>query len=64
MKNTFEYRMGDMLLAYHTDEQDRVSMSLVPAALRDRMLEKDYEPEPIVQIHARIVPCAAAAGVI
>ena len=53
MKRYSEFRFGDMLLVYYTDGQDRVSMSLVPAALADRMLEKEYRPEPLVQVHAK-----------
>ena len=53
MKRYSEYVFGDMLLAYGLDEQGRVSMSLVPASMRDRVLDKEYRPEPLVQIHAR-----------
>ena len=53
MKRYSEYMAGDMLLTYQTDEEDRVSMSLVPASMAGRMLTKEYNPEPIVQIHAR-----------
>ncbi|MBQ5412390.1 MAG: hypothetical protein IIU19_03320, partial [Oscillospiraceae bacterium] len=38
---------------YDLDEQDRVSMSLIPASMRDRTLRKEYHPEPLLQIHAR-----------
>ena len=48
-----EYVLGDMLLTYEKDDQDRVSMSLIPASMKDRVLRKEYRPEPLVQIHAR-----------
>ena len=48
-----EISFGDMLLAYDLDEGNRVSMSLIPAEMKDRVLEKEYRPEPLVQIHAR-----------
>lgn len=53
MEQTREYVFGDMLLAYDTDEQGRISMRVIPAALRDRVLRKEYTAEPPVQIHAR-----------
>ncbi len=52
MKSYSRYRFGDMLLSYHMDEKQRVSMTLVPAAKEDQIAEKEYHPEPIVQIHA------------
>ena len=48
-----EYRVGDMLLNYYTDDEKRVSMSLIPASMAGRVLKKECRPEPIVQIHAR-----------
>ena len=53
MKRYNQYRFGDMTLLYMLDEQDRMSMELVPAGTEDRMLRKEYRPEPMVQIHAR-----------
>ena len=52
MKRYSEFILGDMLLSYDTDEQGCVSMSLIPASMKDRVLEKEYYPEPLVQIHA------------
>ena len=53
MKRYSEYILGDMLLVYGLDEQNCVSMTLIPISMQDRILEKEYHPEPIVQIHAR-----------
>ncbi len=53
MKEISEYILGDMLLIYSADDQERVSMQLIPLALRDRRLQKEYTAEPLVQIHAR-----------
>ena len=53
MKRFSEIILGDMLLVYDTDEQDCVSMSLIPAHMKGRILQKEYRPEPLVQIHAR-----------
>ena len=48
-----EYILGDMLLSYQIDEKDRISMHLIPAAKKEQTVEKEYEPEPLVQLHAR-----------
>ena len=53
MEKTAEYRLGDMLLTYFTDGDGRISMTLIPAGMKDRVLEKEYRPEPLVQLHAR-----------
>ena len=53
MEKIAEVRMGDMLLTYHRDENGRVSMTLIPADMKDSAKKKDYHPEPLVQIHAR-----------
>ena len=53
MKRYSEFILGDMLLAYDTDEQNCVSMSLIPVTMKDRVLKKEYHPEPLVQIHTR-----------
>ena len=53
MKQYSEFCLGDMLLTYSLDEQNRMSMSLIPAALKDQAADKAYNPEPLVQIHAR-----------
>ena len=48
-----QFTLGDMLLQYNLDEQNRVSMSLIPLAMKDKVREKAYTPEPLVQIHAK-----------
>ncbi len=53
MKPASEYLFGDMLLTYLTDEQGRISMRLIPSALREKVLRKAYDAEPLAQIHAR-----------
>ena len=53
MKHYSEILFGDMLLLYSLDDQERMSMSLVPACRRDSIRDKAYSPEPLVQIHAR-----------
>ena len=53
MKRYSEFCLGDMLLSYSLDEQDCVSMTLIPVSMKDRRMEKKHQPEPIVQIHAR-----------
>ena len=53
MKRYSQFVLGDMLLTYDTDDRQRVSMGLVPAAMKDRVMEKEYRTEPLVQIHAR-----------
>lgn len=52
MKCDRQYRFGDMILCYFVDAEQRVSMTLVPEAMEGRVLEKEYRPEPLVQIHA------------
>jgi len=53
VKRYSQFVLGDMLLTYDTDDRQRVSMGLVPAAMKDRVMEKEYRTEPLVQIHAR-----------
>ena len=53
MKRYSEYTFGDMMLIYSLDEQQRMSLMLIPEKLKGRMLTKEYQPEPIVQIHAQ-----------
>ena len=53
MKRFAEYSLGDMLLAYTLDEQQRMGMTLIPAAMKDKVKKKTYTPDPLVQIHAR-----------
>lgn len=48
-----EFRLGDMLLRYHMDEQRRVGMSLIPYAKKGDVLDKAWAVEPLVQLHAR-----------
>ena len=52
MKTCGEYVFGDMLLIYSLDEAGHVSMSLIPSDMKEKMLQKDYRAEPLVQIHA------------
>ena len=53
MKRYSEFVMGDMILSYTLDDRQRVGMALIPAALKGKTMEKEYSPEPLVQIHAR-----------
>ena len=53
MKQYSEYLLGDMLLSYRLDGQGRMSMALIPAQMKEKVTEKEYHPEPLVQIHAR-----------
>ena len=53
MKHCSQYHFGDMVLLYITDEAGCVSMMIVPAGTENRILQKEYHPEPLVQIHAR-----------
>ena len=53
MKPYSEYRFGDMLLIYSLDDKNRMSMQLIPVGMKEKMLEKRYRPEPLVQLHAR-----------
>ena len=53
MKRYSEFSLGDMLLTYYLDEKNCMSMTLIPADLAVQAQEKEYHPEPLVQIHAR-----------
>ena len=53
MKCFSEFRFGDMLLSYFTDEAGCVSMTIIPAETAGQIRQKEYRPEPLVQIHAR-----------
>ena len=53
MKTLSEFCFGDLLLRYTLDDRDRVSMQLLPAGLKGREVVRDYQPEPLVQLHAR-----------
>ncbi len=57
MKSYSRYRFGDMLLLYYVDGEQRVSMTLVPAAMEGQIRDKEYRPEPLVQIHALGTRC-------
>ena len=53
MKRFSEFRFGDMLITYFLDEKNRMSLRLIPAVLEEKLLEKKFAPEPLVQLHAR-----------
>ena len=53
MKRYSEFTLGDMLLSFYLDQADCMSMTMIPAGMKDRVLDKEYHPEPLVQIHAR-----------
>ena len=44
VKRYSEFSFGDMLLAYFLDGQNRISMMLIPAEMKDRTAEKEYQP--------------------
>lgn len=48
-----EYRLGDMLLRYVLDDRQHVGMMLVPWDMRERVLDKRWAVENLVQLHAR-----------
>ena len=48
-----EFVFGDMLLRYVLDGRGMPSMLLIPAAMRDSVLDKPFAPEPLVQLHVR-----------
>ncbi len=53
MKKYSEYLFGDILVQYRLNEADEMSLSVVPAALKDRVLEKPHKPGPLAELHAR-----------
>ena len=53
MKRYSEYQFGDMLLCYDLDDSLCMSMTLIPAVMKEQQTEKTYHPEPMIQIHAR-----------
>ena len=53
MNRYSEFVLGDMLLTYDLDETGRMSMALIPAEKAEQVLQKEYRPEPLVQLHAR-----------
>lgn len=53
MKRFSEFRFGDMLLSYFLDENSRMTLRLIPAALEEKVTEKKFAAEPLVQLHAR-----------
>lgn len=52
MKRYSEFMFGDMLLIYFLDEKECMSMTLVPAGMKEQVLCKEYRAEPLVQLHA------------
>ncbi len=48
-----QYRLGDLLLRYVTDDGNHVGMMLLPAAREADVLDKTWAVEPLVQLHAR-----------
>lgn len=53
MKRFSEFVLGDLLLTYWLDEKNHMGMTLIPQGMRDRVKEKAYALESLVQIHAR-----------
>ena len=53
MKPISEFRLGDMILSYAKNERDQMSLCIIPAGMKSRVLDKAYQPEPLVQLHAR-----------
>ena len=53
MKTYSEFAAGDMLLSYVLDDQNCMSMTLIPAELKEHRLPKSYRGDPLVQLHAR-----------
>ncbi|MBR4576468.1 MAG: alpha-galactosidase [Clostridia bacterium] len=53
MKPYSEFVFGDMLLRYFLDDRNCMSMLLIPVSMREKALQKEYRPEPLVQLHAR-----------
>ena len=52
--NTYhEYRLGDMLARYVTDEQGHIGLMLLPASRAADRLDKKWAVESLVQCHAR-----------
>ena len=52
--NTYhEYRLGDMLARYVTDEQGHIGLMLLPASRAADGLDKKWAVESLVQCHAR-----------
>ena len=52
--NTYhEYRLGDMLARYVTDEQGHIGLMLLPARRAVDRLDKKWAVESLVQCHAR-----------
>ena len=53
MKQISEFIFGDMRLSYTQDGNGCVSMAVIPAGTESLVRRKEYQPEPLVQIHAR-----------
>ena len=62
MTKLSEFTLGDMLLTYWTDGAERVSMTLIPASMADRRIEKECSPEPLAQLHAEGDPLPNGYG--
>ena len=63
MKRFSDFVFGDMLLSYFLDDENRMSMTLIPAEMKDRTAAKEYQPEPLVQIHETISRTGTATGI-
>ena len=53
MKRYSESIFGDMLATWWLDERNHMGMTLIPAAMKDRVRENDHALEALVQLHAR-----------
>ena len=53
MKCYSQFTFGDLLLSYDLDKAGCVSMSVLPAGMEGQVLQKEFHPEPLVQLHAR-----------
>ena len=64
MKILSEYKLGDMLLRYLTDEERHVGMMLIPAEMADCVLDKQWKLEPLAQYHTLydVAPGSFAGG--
>ena len=61
--NTYhEYRLGDMLARYVTDEQGHIGLMLLPASRAADRLDKKWAVESLVQCHARGISCPTATA--
>ena len=53
MKCYSQFTFGDLLLSYDLDKAGCVSMFVLPAGMEGQVLQKEFRPEPLVQLHAR-----------